>query len=218
VLNISLIYLFVALAFYLGLSPDLDIAFVSPDSHTYYQVGNWLYHGTSTQYLAFRPFLFPFVLFSSVNFIGIKAYFAFQFICWLGSANLLFATLTRLFNNKIISAVGALLLVSNLTYFMLTFHGLSEVLVIFLTTLFLFFLARWKDSKRKDKIMLSLLFILVLLTVTKPINFYFTILASLIVLPVLFYRYKYHKSIAKMVVVLLIYIPLFFQMGVMKVN
>ncbi len=218
VLNVCLIYFFTAVALYLGLSIDNDIAFVSPDSHTYYQVGQWLYNGAPTEYLTFRPFLFPFILFSSVTFLGIKGYFVFQFIFWIGSVNLLFASLIRLFNNTLISITGVVLLASNLTFLMLTFHGLSEVFVMFLTSLFLFLLTLWIESKRKDKVMLLLLFVLILLSVTKPVFFYFALLASLIIIPFLLYKYKYHKSAGKIFIMFLIFVPLFFQIGIMKVN
>lgn len=218
ILNIILSYFFIGVVLYLGLSIDHDIAFATPDSKTYYEVGKWLYDGTPTEYLSIRPFLFPFILYSSISFLGIKGYFVFQFIFWLGSANLLFATLNKLFHNTVISAIGIVLLVSNLSFVMITFHALSEVFVMFLITFFIFMLTHWIDNTRKDKAMLLMLFVLVLLTVTKPVFFYFAVLSAIIIIPILFYKYKYYKKSGKMLKLFLIFIPLFFQMGIMKVN
>ena len=114
-----------------------------------------------------RPFFYPVLL--GLNLVlGEFAVLVSQVLLWFLSGNLIFLGLQRLTGKTSWAIAGLAVYSVNLTLLILTFHALTETVVVFLTSLFVFLTYRGYlvGSSRKQ---FTLLFVLSLLTVTKPV-------------------------------------------------
>lgn len=136
------------------------------DARSYQSAANWLFGVSADGAILSRPWLYPFYLGSSKALFGARGeavmWFG-QMLMWFGSIVFLYLTLHKIMQRVPLAMLGTTLFFVHPSPLILTFHGLTETLNIFFLTIFLWLLTH--DEKRNEAL---LIFLLVLLTVTKP--------------------------------------------------
>jgi hypothetical protein len=137
------------------------------DSVTYRDTGEWLFGRSDNDTIAYRPWLYPFLIGLSRTLFDEKAesvlWFC-QFLMWLGSGLFMYMALQNAVKSTPIAMIGAGVFFSHPSPLILTFHGMTESLNFLLIAIFCWLLT----TNSKNHIYYALLAI-VLATVTKPI-------------------------------------------------
>ena len=186
------------------------IAFSTPDSKSYLQVGEYFLGGKATNSTLYRPFLYPVILKLLLVPGKIYALLVFQAILWLLTLNLLFYSCKEVFQNSILAATIATIFGLNISFMVLTMHALTEVVATFGLSAYVFFVVKNRSQGLTEKFLLGCLMIFSLLTVVKP-------LYCLMIPPVLgaiLYKWKDFQYKRMMPKVFIILIPVFIQLGV----
>jgi hypothetical protein len=137
------------------------------DSHTYRAAGEWLFGRENSTAIGDRPWLYPFMLGLARTLFGANAesmLWISQFLMWLASGLLVYLALQEGTQSTLISILGAGIFSSHPSPLILTFHGMTETLNIFLIAVFCWVLT----TKIRSRVYWALLF-LSLATVVKPI-------------------------------------------------
>jgi hypothetical protein len=214
-LNLILISFYFILFFALKININKTLMFSTFDSSTYLSVANWIQGSSAANYTMIRPFLYPLVLVICYNGFGPFGLWLFQFLCWIFSINFLFLAIRRITGNSALSFIGAGLFALNCSFFMLTFHALPEVLTTFLLSFLVFIISCNFHNFRTLAFFQRTLLILVLLAIVKPV-FYFVLVFLLLVIFPIYYLKENLRRPKKFLISLLILIPLFIQIGIMK--
>jgi len=213
----------VAIVFYFAIFSNLkaglskEIMFASPDSQSYMDVANWIEDGTESNSISIRPVLFPLLLLFTSKIGGIYGIWLMQFLFWILTANLIFLTIKKLTQNIYFSSAGTLLFITNLSLISVTLHALTEVTTAFLLSYFTFFIAHNLHQTKSLKFIHTILFLLVILTLIKPV-FYLPLLFTILIPLPIFYFKKYKENPKKMANLILILLPLFIQIGIIKIK
>lgn len=136
------------------------------DSRDYRATGDWLFGRSEETWAGIRPWLYPLLSGAFRAFLGSRAEAALwilQALLWLASGVFLYFALYRSAKNPIPAILGSMLFFSHPSPVSLTFHGMTETLNIFLLSVLLWVIAR-EGSLR----WFFALFLLSMLTVTKP--------------------------------------------------
>ncbi len=177
------------------------------DARSYQSAADWLFGLSNGNAILSRPWLYPFYLGLSKALFGTRGEFVMwfgQMLMWFGSITFLYLTLHNLIKKVPLAMLGTILFFAHPSPLILTFHGLTETLNIFLLTIFLWLLTR--DEKRNDALLILLL---ALLTVTKPTY------QLQLVLFLIYWLVRNIKSITlkKIGIGVLLLIPLWIQFG-----
>lgn len=191
------------------------VLFSTPDAQQYLSAGYEFYDFTQTGASDVRPFLYPLLIRIVHGAGGAWALWFVQLLCWLGSANFIFLALQRATQKNIFAIAGSFVYAVNLSAIVITLHGLTETVTIFLLSCLLYVIAA-RDPKQPLRTMHRVLFLLVLLTTVKPL-FYIPLLLVLAVLPFAAFRFYRHQPRSLFVLVLLL-LPLVYQLTLMKVK
>ena len=181
VLVVAMIYYF-QWAYYLTNLTDSKVNIDQParyfwwanDSRSYRDVGEWLFGRSNITSIDHRPWLYPLWLGLARTFFGGRAesvVWISQFLMWLASGLLIYLALHNGTKSTVLSMIGAGIFFSHPSPLILTFHGMTESLNIFLISAFCWVLT----TALKNRIYYALLLI-ALATVTKPIYLLFLIL------------------------------------------
>ena len=104
---------------------------------------------------------------------------------------------------------------SNLSFIALTFHALTEVATVFLLSLIIYISVKNREQFRSFAFFRNLIFFFVLLTMVKPV-FHIPLLGLIfIVLPLFYFKVLLQKWKNSLIFLLLL-IPIFFQIGLVK--
>lgn len=207
------VYIFVF--FNLNITVSNEIAFSTSDSKTYFDVVNWLVHGIDSESVSTRPILYPLILLIVTKIGGVYGIWILQTIFWLFTINFIFLTIKKLTRSSIPAFIGTLVFISNLSVIALTLHALTEVTSIFLLSMMIFFLTKNLKRYKEPKFLHICLFFLVLLTIIKP-TFSIPLYCILFIVFPLFYLKKHLKHPMLFFKLLLIFLPLIFQLTIMK--
>jgi len=196
--------------------------FWTPDSRSYRSVGEWLLSlvqrepisGGSDATLV-RPFFYPFLLAIAYALGGIYGIWIIQFMLWLVSGILLYLALKRVARCLFIVLCGLCLFVGNLTLIILTFHALTEVLTTFLLTVLVILITN-KESIVEDKFWFSVIFVVSLLTATKPV--YIILLIIIISYRIIAFSRAKQRLQSRMIYFLLAISPVLLQIGIMRMR
>lgn len=145
-----------------------DTMFWSPDARAYRAVGNWLFGIENTNKTIVRPFFYPLMLNLSRSFAGTYGIWCYQFLLWILSGVLLYQSIKKVTHNIILSIGGVFIFASNLTLMLLTLHALTEVTCAFLLTILIVLIIN-KQKYKDVHYWLLVIFMVSLLTVTKPV-------------------------------------------------
>jgi len=214
-LNLLLCALYCAALLQLLTGIDRETMFSTSDSLTYLNVGNWLFDRTPTDDTLIRPFFFPLLLRSALGVFGIRGTWFLQFLFWAASINFLFFAVRKQTESILASFSSALLMASNLSYLALTLHALSDVLSTLLLSILVWLLVRRRGSLRDAGLHRGLLIVSVLSAVVKPQYLGFVIILLFLVFLLLDLGHYLRKP-QNILVLVLILVPLFFQVGIMK--
>lgn len=136
------------------------------DARSYQDTANWLFGKDNNAWILMRPWFYPFYLGALKIIFGARGEWVMWFgqvLMWFGSIGFLYGVLLKITQKVPLAMLGATLFFVHPSPLILTFHGLTEVMNIFFLTVFLWILV----SAVKNQAAI-LIFLLVLLTVTKP--------------------------------------------------
>ncbi|HKY56206.1 MAG TPA: hypothetical protein VJM08_17950 [Anaerolineales bacterium] len=176
------------------------------DSRSYRSAGEWLFGREATNAIGERPWLYPFLLGLARTLFGANAegvvWFS-QFLMWLASGLFIYLALHNGTKSTILSMIGAGIFFSHPSPLILTFHGMTESLNIFLIAIFCWVLTTEMQNRYYFAILL-----LSLATVTKPIYLLPLILLILYVIA----RHKQTPRFRQFGVIALLLSPIWLQL------
>lgn len=213
ILVVAIIYYF-QWAYYLTGLQDSKVNIDQPsrffwwanDSRSYRAAGDWLFGRANNTAIADRPWLYPLILGLAQTLFGGRAesvVWISQFLMWLGSGVLIYFSLQNTTKSTLLSMLGTGIFYSHPSPLILTFHGMTETLNIFLISLFCWILT----SALPNRIYYAILLI-ALATVTKPIYLVFLILLIIYVLV----QYKETSRYRQLGRIALFLIPIWIQL------
>lgn len=210
-----LIYLFFVLKdFPIPLSKE-TLLFAS-DAQEYMATGQSFFDDSVQGSLVTRPFLFPLLLIVITSIGGYKLWFIFQLFLWLSSVNLLFNSMKKLRIPLILNCLGILLFCLNFSIIALIYHGLNEVIILFLVSCLIGLVAQHHSRFFSLQSLQKLLLALVILTLIKPL-FLLPMVAVLAIIVLLNFR-SYIQLPKQLLTLLLIVAPILVQMFLVKVS
>ena len=176
------------------------------DSRSYRDAGEWLFGRVDSDAIADRPWLYPFTLglartlfagnAESVLWIG-------QFLMWLASGLSIYLALQNGTRSTVLSMLGAGIFFSHPSPLILTFHGMTESLNIFLIAIFCWVLT----TSNEQRFYLALL-LLSFATIVKPIYLFILILFLIYLL----IEYKKTVRLKQIGLIALLLIPIWIQL------
>lgn len=117
--------------------------FSSVDAGTYRQVADWIFSGgPKTAALAQRPILYPVVMGAANSIGGAAAVWLVNVILWLGSLNLAALAAFRFTSERWAAWLVFIVMATNVSLIVLTFHALAETLAVALLALWAYGLTR----------------------------------------------------------------------------
>lgn len=211
--GLAIIYYF-QWAIYLTDLPDSKVNIDQPeryfwwanDSRSYRAAGEWIFGRADSDAISYRPWLYPLLLGLARTFFGASAenvLWISQFLMWLASGILIYLAAQNATRSTVAALIGAGFFFLHPSPLILTFHGMTETLNIFLISLFAWVLT----TDRSNRLYLAILLI-VLATVTKPIYLVFLIL----LVALLVFRDKQTLSLKKAGWIALLLIPIWIQL------
>ncbi|HEX5807750.1 MAG TPA: hypothetical protein VFY25_03735, partial [Anaerolineales bacterium] len=150
------------------------------DSRSYRDVGEWLFGRSDITSIDHRPWLYPLLLGLTRTLFGSGAesvMWVLQLLMWLASGALIYLGLQNTVHSTALAMLGAGFFFSHPSPLLLTFHGMTETLNIFVISAFAWVLT----TTLKNRIYYAIVLI-ALATVTKPIYLLFLILLVLYIL------------------------------------
>ena len=212
---LSFYFLIVTSLGYLGNLNQL--LFSMPDAQSYLSVGKWILGATDPVNPLIRPVLYPALLDFFLAVGGNYAVWGFQFVLWILSGTLLYRSIKSSTGNLFLAGAGLILYAGNLTLLLLTLHALTEITTVFLLVILVsVVLARSTVDVRYYWTLI--LFILSLLTITRPVFLPLWAIVLLYSLVILIGRTKPGRRRTFFVCVCLASLPVVFQLALMVVN
>lgn len=187
-LNVILVSCFVFFQIHIDLPPRQELIFSTEDALTYLDVSNWISNGTYTESTAIRPVLYPLFLSTVLALTGEIGIFIIQSILWIVAINLIYSSIKHLTNNILYACIGSGIMLFNFSLMSLTAHALTEVATVFLLSLLIYLITIKRASFREPQFVLSLVWMLVLLTLVKPIFYIPTMLVVFVFIPIFYYK------------------------------
>jgi hypothetical protein len=176
------------------------------DSRSYREAGEWLFGRVDSDAIADRPWLYPFMLgLARTLFSGDaeSVLWTSQFLMWLASGFFIYLALQNGTRSTVVSMLGAGIFFSHPSPLILTFHGMTESLNIFLIAIFCWVLT----TPTEQRVYFALL-LLSLATVVKPIYLFFLILFVIYLL----IRYRKTTPVKQIGVIAILLIPIWIQL------
>lgn len=217
ILNYLLLIIYYLFFNNLNIDIESGIMFTTYDSTTYVHTSNEFYKLSETGFSNFRPFLYPLIILIVLKTIGVTGLWLMQVCFWFISINLIFRSVKTVTQNSILSYAAGLIMALNFSYIGLTMQCLTEVTALLLVSLLIYFISVNRNQFTSLNFFHGSLFVLILLAVLKPV-FSLPVLLMLIGVLPLFFLKKYIAAPRKTAVLILIMIPLFFQVFIMKVK
>jgi hypothetical protein len=180
----------------------------NPDSNTYNVICDWIYgQGAATTYTLHRTFLYPLLL--GVKFIaGNFGIWMLQSILLLSAVNIVALTIHKLCNRRTVVQAAFLVVALYPTFFFMTFRIMTEILTVFLLSIWLCCsVSALKKNRLSDSSSFLLMLLAGFLSVTKPVFLPFYILLGLILLVI-------KLSLRRFLLVVLACLPFVCQVGI----
>lgn len=117
--------------------------FSSVDAGTYRQVADYIFGGgPKTEALALRPFLYPLVVGAANMLGGARAVWLINVVLWFASLNVAALAAYRFTDKRWASFLVFIVMATNISLIILTFHALAETLAVALLALWAYGLTR----------------------------------------------------------------------------
>lgn len=142
--------------------------FSTTDSREYRAMGDWLFGDPHEVCSAIRPFLYPALIKCFSIAAGDWGIWFMQFACWLLSINIVFIAVKKLLN-VYLAFIAAAIMLTNVSFIVITLHALTETFTIFLLSLYIYSIADFKDRLEDPRFWIKLIFLSTLLVLFKPI-------------------------------------------------
>jgi 4-amino-4-deoxy-L-arabinose transferase-like glycosyltransferase len=194
---------------------NTETMFASVDARTYLDTGKYYLEGYESPFAEIRPFMYSCIVYLTYTLGGTSLLWFFQFIFWLGTVILTWKTVLYLTKKKTIAAISVALILVNFSFAALTLHAITEVITAFILSLAAYQITRNVHSLKSPGIAIQLIFLLVLLTVIKPVfevPLYFVLL---IIFPA-FWARRVLKTRKYTLLFCMALVPLIFQISVIK--
>lgn len=215
-LNSGLILFFCIVVILSPFRPSESLLLYASDAVTYIETGGEFFNFSKQGFSITRPFLYSSFL-KFTHFVG-GAWFVFicQSIIWLISANIIYVTAKLLSHRFLTRVIAVSLYALNFSIITYVFHGLTEVFSIFLISILTYTIVKTIRNGFHITNALYIVFLLGLLTVTKPLFAYpFAVFLLIIILR---FGREFLKQ-RKYVLLLFIYTsPVLLQLSVMKIK
>lgn len=169
VINAGAVLLYSLVSLKLHLKPDAAIMFATPDSQEYMEVGRSILDGTPGELLLRRPYLYPVLIASLRSLIGVWGIWSVQALMWLASMNLVALAVLRTTRSWTWTIAAAVLMATDLSMIALTYHGLTEVMSIFLVSIIALWLSTHRGKYRELPFFNGLVILLAVLTIIRPV-------------------------------------------------
>ena len=154
---------------WLGISFNSTDFWTTPDSQTYKSTMDWWLKDEPTTCFQTRPWGYGAIL-ALAFFLGQEGACGFlQFACWLGTLQFIFWAVRSATSSLKAAWVCTLLMMLNLTFVVLTAHGLTEVITTFLVAAGTAWSVRGVAGFRHPVFWPVLLLIVCMLTLTRPV-------------------------------------------------
>lgn len=185
-LGLGILYYF-QWAVYLTDLPDSKVNIDQPeqyfwwanDSRSYRAAGEWIFGRMDSDAISYRPWLYPLLLGLARTLFSAGAenvLWIIQLLMWLASGLLIYFALQNATRSTVLAIVGAGFFYLHPSPLILTFHGMTETLNIFLISLF-----AWVLTATRLNRLYSAILLIALATVTKPIYLIYLILLIVLV-------------------------------------
>jgi hypothetical protein len=155
----------------------------NPDSASYIAFCDWIFgHGAATSATLQRTFLYPLLL--GIKFAaGDAGIWALQCLLLLAAINMLALAVHEWSTKRVLVQAAFLIVAMYPTFFLMTFSVLTEILTVFLLTLWLFLSSRaLKNGGPTDSSAFTLMLLAGFLAVTKPVFLPFFMFLGLLML------------------------------------
>lgn len=216
-LNIIIVLVYWYVSSNIGVELKFSTMFATNDAITYRDVSRWITEGIATENTSIRPILYPLILAFGSKLCGVSGIWFLQFLLWCFSINLTFSGIYRVTSSYFWASIGALIIVCNFSLIALTYHALTEVTTVFLLSLAIYLCFKNRAKFRSAAFFNSLLLILVLLTLVKPVFYIPLLLTLFLILPFFYFKsiFYFKRRVAELFLILL---PLIFQLFLVKVK
>jgi hypothetical protein len=154
---------------WLGISFNRTYFWSTPDAQTYKSTMDWWLHDRFTTAFQTRPWGYGAFLALAFSLGEEQACGLFQLVFWLGTLQLMFWAVRSATSNLKAAWVCALLMMLNLTFVVLTAHGLTEVLTTFLVAVGTAWTVRSTAGIQRPVFWPVLLLIVCMLTLLRPV-------------------------------------------------
>lgn len=216
ILNGALVLFLLLIVYYSPFRPSGDLLLFSPDSQTYFNTGKEFFNFSEQGDSIIRPFFYSCLLRSGYFIGGAWLIVTIQSLFWLISANLIYFAIRHISENILYRIVAILLFVLNISLITYVFHGLTEIITVFLLSVIIYLTAQSFKKGFTVSYALKILLLLSVLTVTKPL-FQYPLLFSFLFVIVRFSR-TFLAQKRLIILLLLIIVPVIIQLTGMKVK
>lgn len=196
--------------------PTNELLLFSPDSQTYFNTGGEFFflseHGDSI----IRPFFYSVILKSLFTIGGSWLVVIIQSLFWMISANLIYQGIKYITPNLIFRILAVVLYAANVSLITYVFHGLTESITVLLLSIATYSTVKTFQSGFTVQYALKMVFLLSLLTVTKPLFQYPVVFFSLFIVIRFFKTLIRNKKLLGIFIIALS--PLLLQVTVMKLK
>jgi hypothetical protein len=165
-----------------SLARILTTVFSSPDSRSYRAVADWIFGGASAAASAWRPFLYPLLMGLAERLGGVRGVWLLNVALWFITLNVAAAATYRFVKSNWAAALVFLVLATNVSLILLSFHGLTEITVVALLAVWIYGLSHLTRRPTASQVAWALLPVS-LLVVVKP-EFEFLLAVMVVVLVV----------------------------------
>jgi 4-amino-4-deoxy-L-arabinose transferase-like glycosyltransferase len=219
ILIITLISIVTMLGFHMLFDVPIsdEIMLNSTDAKGYIEVKNWLLFRGETPYTEIRPLLYPLLILIPTELSGSTGIWILHLTFWLLSIILVYLSVAILTKNKIIGYVAAGLVLCNLSFMASCYQALTENTTTFQIAIITFAIVLLKDRVRSLTFIHTMLLLLVLMTLVKPL-FFPVFLTVLLIFTPLFYFKEYKKNPKALIKLILILSPILIQMSIVKIQ
>lgn len=163
------------------------------DSHSYLLTGEWIFESKPTEYIAYRPFLFPVIIYCLNSLGGIWLIWIFHVTLYLFSGLLIYLAVVRATQRKWFGVIALTLFLLNFSLVGLTYHALTETSVIFGMAVFVYIVSGFcTKTMALSPFLMKTLIILGILSLVKPVfTIPFYVLLVLIVILLIAKKIKF---------------------------
>ena len=185
------------------------------DAYEYLDVGKWIIGQKESPFISIRPIFFPFIIIGFYSLLGSFGIWLYQFILWLLSSMFIFYFGYKITSSFYAALIGWGVFATNLTLMFLTSFPLSEITIIFLSCIFIYFVLN-RQKYSSIHFWSYIFFITSLLTITKPV--FKLLLFSLLLCKGALFFFNIKKYKTKLFFLLLAILPIIIQISIMRVK